>query len=990
MKGSEALKLVLQALSPTEIKDSLSPSSSSVTELEPRQMVTILQRLFGDSIHVIDPALSLQALPLALGPAKAAGMVQYLQTLRPWMPLKKPVVMLVAQPHIEQKSRAPGFAGSHNRQGATTTLQNWRAIVIVPQNYQPPEGKSVGNDQNPLIYYFDPQKQLPQTQAPVEIMQFCQVLLRGCQVPAMHQGRPVQLRVEPVFKQLGFFHGCRALCSDAADSGWWALYLAIMAVSHGGVSFSETDGLSTSRLQTVLGSVLIKLVESPTADESTADSSSSSSGSSLSAELSSSSSSRSMSSVSIAEIKADLSEPTPAPSAPDFPESPYTGPTYTPAIMAGILRAYQVASTPDAKLSPDSSGEFELTAYPQATLTEGVFLQDLLRYWQAQQGRLENRRIAFLFSALNTQTQQPQRVGVIIQYAAPNTALASQLWRETNSLESQSLIQAAPRFYQQMQVMVLGVAAEQSLMNSLKSPLEKVCRGKVVLKFKAIAPTAAYSVILMEDVLGMLQHAQTRESEPSAVAAAHRQRCIQAILERWRQTEHHNAPLQRDLLAALRTVLILNTLQNQRRQLTEDKLSPRTMKARDEAMKRYLYAQRFPDPQALIEGLPLTLLSSFLITAEVTENLTVLNQHIDQLRLEILQWELRLQDDIQRERQTPCDYVTRAWRFVYYSSFLGLGGELCRVLGISLSGEGSREDKHHESAQALAAQEAHLLGQAIKKITRSEILSARSETAVRLYLGAEPVTRSLGILGTCLGMGVQIYLGPYALVQMLGISAITLMASRQVDRNRLDHFKAELKQPVISAKALHRLSVLLWHGGEALMQGSLVPIVLAAGGMLGSEAVTIMTRKVSPPEEKKSHQPSAAAESAELGWLLTRQVGAWLGQRGAARVWLLAIGIQHRILYRDTALTLLSHTASNHPGLREWKIEGADFRRPSFWLNDHNPLRLSWINSSGVQHQAVCEIKALPVLTPSGITGLDCQSDMPTTELSATLGLPRP
>ena len=58
----------------------------------------------------------------------------------------------------------------------------------------PSEGKPVGNDQNPLMYYFDPQKQLAPNQALAEIMSFCQVLVRGCQVPAMHQGRRDILR----------------------------------------------------------------------------------------------------------------------------------------------------------------------------------------------------------------------------------------------------------------------------------------------------------------------------------------------------------------------------------------------------------------------------------------------------------------------------------------------------------------------------------------------------------------------------------------------------------------------------------------------------------------------------------------------------------------------------------------------------------------------------------------------------------------------------
>ncbi len=1242
MKGP-ALKQLLLALS--ETKDSVSLSASSSAELKPQQMMAILQRLFGDSVHVIDPALSLQASPLAKGPAQATGLVQYLQALRPLTPLKKPVVMLVAQPQTEQKSRS-----------SPVTVNAWQAIVIVPQNYQPPEGKRVGNDQNPLIYYFDPQKQLALDQAPVEIMSFCQVLIRGCQVPGMHNGRPVRIAVEPVFKQLGFLHGCRDICHEPANSSWWALYFAIMAVSYGGIGFEETDRLSVFRLQTVLGSALIEPAQSIETSPRTFTSSSgamttssisdiptdiktvvqslSSSSSSTSSSLESpkptadpaeaswltealktlddkpSTPSQALTWRTGAEESADgatgqweikrwlpssegkaethshefelvsrkenvfngdffvqntlkywheqqgkmekravlylfsgadqsqqkgliirwlnpnltlaqalwsqhqfsdqqpektkrylknktlmagirrlfteievviftgvISNPPTTPririelpknghfkkiavdqlyalptakpkkripgiepssrgltagssnlqGSPDpavkprddgalnlmtapvirESESKYSGPAYTPAILAGILRAYQIASTPDAKLSRDSSGGFELTAYPQATVTETVFLQALLHYWQARQGHIDNWRAAFLFSTQNTQTGQSQTVAVMIQYAVPDTALASQLWQEQKVVQTSptpellnalrlTLTQAAPKLYGKVQVMVLGVAAQSSVVNALKGPLEKVCRGQVALNFKAIPQTAAYSVILMEDVLGMLQHAQTHEIEPNTVAKNHQERCVQAILDRWKRTEHHNAPLHQELLAALRTVLIMSTLQTQRRsnyqQPSEDKLSPRTIQARDQAMKKHLYAQRFPDPQALIEGLPLAVLASFLITVEVIENLKTLNQHRDQRRLEILQWELTLQDSIRRERFTPCDYVTRAWHFVYYSSFLGVGGELGRLLGRSVSGEGSREEKDPKTEQDLAAQEARLMGRIVQAITRSESLSTRSETVVRLYLGEEPVSRSLGFLGTCLGAGVQIYLGPYALLQMLGMSMITLTGYRKVEADRLDDFKAELKGPLCSLTALHRLSVLLWHGGEALTQGSLVPIILAAGGMMGSESLTFITRRVLPQENKeaKFQKKYTTAEGPELSTLLIRQVGTLLGQRGAAMVWITAVGIQHRILYRDTAVALLSHGAANHPGLSEWKIEGADFRRPGLWLNDHNPLMLSWITPSGAHRQALCEIKGLPVLTPAGITGLDCQGDMPTTELSSTLGLPRP
>ena len=302
--------------------------------------------------------------------------------------------MLVAQPQMEQRSRS-----------STVTVNAWRTIVIVPQNYKPPEGKPVGNNENPLMYYFDPQKQLAPNQAPAEIIGFCQVLMRGCQVPAMYQGRVVQIRVEPVFKQLGFLHGCRDICSESLDSSWWALYFAIMAVSYGGVSFVEADRLSLSRLQTVLGSALIEPVQSLETSPPTSASSSSSttmtttSTSDIPTDLKtivqSTSCSSTIPSLKLtdpttdpAELKSKTRIPSPqkeakeidenrrsvpSPISPptlletslpsvlkekqpeNLPEYKYNGPAYTPAIMAGILRAYQIAPTPDAKLSRDSS-----------------------------------------------------------------------------------------------------------------------------------------------------------------------------------------------------------------------------------------------------------------------------------------------------------------------------------------------------------------------------------------------------------------------------------------------------------------------------------------------------------------------------------------------------------------------------------------------------------------------------------------------------------
>ena len=119
--------------------------------------------------------------------------------------------------------------------------------------------------------------------------------------------------------------------------------------------------------------------------------------------------------------------------------------------------------------------------------------------------------------------------------------------------------------------------------------------------------------------------------------------------------------------------------------------------------------------------------------------------------------------------------------------------------------------------------------------------------------------------------------------------------------------------------------MLLWHGGEALALGSLVPLVSATGGLAGSAMAATALQRLSPRVSLSRPGRESPAEGAELGGLLIRQTGAILGQRGMMALFIMAIGVQHRILYRDTAVALLSHSASRQPEIREWKIESADF-----------------------------------------------------------------
>ncbi|MBS0350219.1 MAG: hypothetical protein JSR33_03360 [Proteobacteria bacterium] len=1049
MKGS-TLKKVLSVLSETETKNSPLLSHSSLGELKPEQMKTILQRLFSDSVHVIDPALSLQASPFAAKPVKLVGVVQYLQALRslPLTPLKKPVVMLVAQPQVEQKSQTTHFSSGGSSQGARVTVQAWRAFVIVPQYYQPPEGKSVGNDLNPLVYYFDPQRQLNPDQAPVEVLEFCHALSQGCQVPATHRG--LQVRVGPVFKQLGFLHGCRDICAEIQDSGWWALYFAIMAVARGGVSFPETDHLSLFQLQATFGSLLVEpmtLLEPRSSASSVVESSSSSflsfsstsSGSTV-ADISTSSSrfidqGSEVKTTSALETKQDLkptsspvSEPTPSPSMspekssiplsepdkeskkpPATPVKAPLGSNYTPQMIMGILRAYQIALTLDGKLSRDSSGQFELMAYSLQPFNKHAFLQDILQYWQAKQGRLENRRVAHIISTSN---QHP--IALVVQYAAPDTGLASRLWQEqsaarTMSIEAllkvESLKREFRRFYGSVEVTVLGTRSNPALVKQLQNPLQEVFQGtQIALSFKSILNKPGYTQTLTEDILGMLQHGQTVEVDVAAVMAIHQQRCEQAILKQWDQAEHKDSPTQQELLTTLRTVMVWSTLLGQRRLNYgvhgEDYTANRARQARDQAMKRHLYAQRFRDREALLTVLPLDVLTSFLLTPDITTSLQTLNQHKDQLRGEMIKWEAELADKVRRQRAKPCAALTEVLQFIYHSTFLGLGGKLFYLSVQKAVSENTSIDTTEHKQQAnqsreIAAWEAKTVSGLVRKITRSPSLANRTEESVRVFLGDEPISRSLGVVGTALGGLLQLTLGPYALLQMLGVAALTRQGYHWVQAEQIHELTAELKDPAWSVPALHRVSYLLWHGVEALVVGSPFPLATALGGLAGSAITTTvvhsLTRKKLPTTGPEREAKAKDSADPGLFTLLICLGGSILGQNGIMVMFNAAISLQHRLLYRDAAVALLSHAASSQPEIKTWAIETPSFRTsPSFWFNQRNPLWLAWTTQSGQMRTVECEIKGLPILTPQGITGLVCTGDIPATEISSTLGLPKP
>lgn len=219
----------------------------AVPPLQPSQMMRCLTQLLGDHVHLIDPALSLKASPLTSGGAQSAGVFNAMRAIRQVcsgqlsgqerLPLLKPVILILA---------APGGGGA--------APVFWRTMVILPQNYHPLEGKPLGNNKNPVFYYFDSTVRQAPNQVSAEVLRFCQALSQGCQLSAVINGRQGFVRAAPVFPALGFFNGSRAQCRTAAESGWWALYFAVMAVATGRYDLDKLrpEGFSVSHLLPML------------------------------------------------------------------------------------------------------------------------------------------------------------------------------------------------------------------------------------------------------------------------------------------------------------------------------------------------------------------------------------------------------------------------------------------------------------------------------------------------------------------------------------------------------------------------------------------------------------------------------------------------------------------------------------------------------------------------------------------------------------------
>ena len=69
----QILKNLLSALSQTDFKEPLSLTPASSAELKPQQMVTILQRLLGDSIYVVNPAFVFAGVTFGEGTCASGG-----------------------------------------------------------------------------------------------------------------------------------------------------------------------------------------------------------------------------------------------------------------------------------------------------------------------------------------------------------------------------------------------------------------------------------------------------------------------------------------------------------------------------------------------------------------------------------------------------------------------------------------------------------------------------------------------------------------------------------------------------------------------------------------------------------------------------------------------------------------------------------------------------------------------------------------------------
>jgi hypothetical protein len=81
-----------------------------------------------------------------------------------------------------------------------------------------------------------------------------------------------------------------------------------------------------------------------------------------------------------------------------------------------------------------------------------------------------------------------------------------------------------------------------------------------------------------------------------------------------------------------------------------------------------------------------------------------------------------------------------------------------------------------------------------------------------------------------------------------------------------------------------------------------------------------------------------------------------------------------RITQREVLNSVINYVQQNSD--ISFTAEMPSLLRPTLLFSYRNPVRLSW-ELDGVAKDAECNINSMPILTDTGITGMDCHNDAP-------------
>ena len=269
----DAMKTVADLIQAFSLPSENNDNSLPIQPLTPERMCNILKKLFGNTIHLINPNLSLQGSPIGSGNKQASAIFGYLRTIQQNCieegptPLSKPIVMILSEsPAVAVKvpaGAAPASMGSTNptdlsvagsASAMAPTFPDWQTLIIIPPNYQPPAGEARDNNK-PVIYYFDPKNTLAPGHVPALVMPFLMALTKGYKAPAVFQGRQIIAVVPPLLPGLGYFNGSRLCTEISKDTAVWALYYTSVAVGTGQYALPATV-LSTHQLERIFSQIL--------------------------------------------------------------------------------------------------------------------------------------------------------------------------------------------------------------------------------------------------------------------------------------------------------------------------------------------------------------------------------------------------------------------------------------------------------------------------------------------------------------------------------------------------------------------------------------------------------------------------------------------------------------------------------------------------------------------------------------------------------------